>query len=64
MASRYFGTNRGGTLTNSDVSQDSSTTSKNIELVVDLTASCTRNEVLDAIERIKCNIIQSDWPPA
>lgn len=63
MATRYFGVNRGGQQT--DVTQGSSTTSKKVELVVDLASSLTQTEVLLAIENIANYIIASNtWPPA
>lgn len=62
MASRYYGVNKGGRAEN--VVEDSSTTSKKVELVIDLTAGLTRAEVLEAIEYIEQKIINGVWPPA
>jgi hypothetical protein len=63
MALRYFGIEGGQPDTT--VTDASSTTSKDIELVVDLAASLNLSQVLDAVERIKDYITRSaKWPPA
>lgn len=62
MASRYFGIERGQTEDN--VTQGSSTTSKKLEVVIDLTAGFTQAEVLMALEYISNYILKNIWPPA
>lgn len=62
MASRYFGIERGGTEDN--VTQGSSTTSKKLEVVLDLTAGFTQAEVLMALDYIRNYILKNIWPPA
>lgn len=51
MASQYYGVERGAQST--AVTTGSSTTSKKIELVVDLTSGATRQEVLDSLDKIR-----------
>lgn len=62
MASRYFGIERGAQKTG--ITQGSSSTSKKLELVVDLTAGFTKAEVLQAIEYLEGYITENIWPPA
>ena len=62
MASRYYGVNKG--VEAYSVSEDSSTTSKKVELVVDLSANQTRQEVLVALKKIEDHIMRGIWPPA
>jgi len=62
MASRYFGISLGENAY--QVSEDSSTTSKNIEVVVDLTAGASRQDVIIALEKIKDHMLRGVWPPA
>lgn len=62
MATRYFGVDKGKTQT--DVVQDSGTTSKDVEIEIDLAAGMDRQQVLLAIEYIKNVILQSKWPLA
>ena len=62
MASRYYGINRGQT--EFSVVEGSSTGTKDVELVVDLSKSLTKAEVLEKIEEIKNHILKGNWPPA
>ena len=62
MAKRYIGVDQGGR--DVDVTEDSSTTSKNVELVIDLAQGMSRQEVLLAIEYIENKILNDQWPPA
>ena len=63
MASRYFGIEMGKTF--DDVTQGSSTTSKTVEIVVDLADGATREQVLLAIEQLEMYITKNtNWPPA
>lgn len=62
MASRYFGIEKGANV--DTVTQGSSTTSKTVELVVDLADGADKNQVLQAIEAIKLEIVKNIWPPA
>jgi hypothetical protein len=62
MALRYFGVEKGA---NGDtVTQGSSTTSKTVEVVVDLADGADKGQVLVALEYIKNEIIKNIWPPA
>lgn len=62
MASRYFGAEKGANV--DGVTQGSSTTSKTVEVVVDLADGADKNQVLQALEAIKLYIIANIWPPA
>lgn len=62
MALRYFGVNKGATETT--VTQGSSTTSKTVQVVVDLATATTKLEVVEALEKIKWAIHKNIWPPA
>lgn len=62
MAKRYWGIDRGGHDT--DVLEQSSTTSKGLEVVLDLTASIDKNELFILLEEIKNVILKDQWPPA
>ncbi|MDB5433552.1 MAG: hypothetical protein JWP35_4668 [Caulobacter sp.] len=64
MASRYYGVDVGGQLPQ-DVTQGAATTSKKIELAVDLTATnLNKLEVLKALEALSTHINVNIWPPA
>lgn len=64
MAKRYIGLTRGNKLDGS-ISEDSSTTSKAIELVVDLAdTALTKNDVLIALETLEAYIQKRTWPLA
>ena len=62
MASRYWGVNPGGNKV--DVAESSSTTSKKVEIVYDITAAMTKADVLIAIDYIKEAILEDVWQPA
>lgn len=62
MAKQYFGLNRGQT--EFDITQDSSTVSKDVELVIDLSKSLTKSEVLIKLEELENAILKNQWPPA
>lgn len=63
MATRFYGLNRGEPQTS--VSESSSTTSKKIELAVDLSSSLTALDVYQALEIIQNYILTNNkWPPA
>ena len=64
MAKQYLGLTRGNQL-NGSITEDSSTTSKSIELVVDLAdTSLTKNDLLIALEALEAYIIKRSWPLA
>lgn len=58
----YFGIELGLAL--DTVTDDTSTTSKSVEAVVELDDNPTKEQVLLALENIKEYILQSPWPPA
>jgi hypothetical protein len=62
MALHYFGINRGNKPTT--VTSGNSTTSKDIEVTVELTSGADKEDVLVALESIKNAILQNKWPPA
>lgn len=62
MASRYWGLNRGEYYTN--IVEQSSTPSKDLELKLDLTKAMTREDVLIQLEQIMIAIKEDKWPPA
>lgn len=64
MAKQYLGLTRGNRLDGS-ITEDSSTTSKSIELVIDLAdTALTKNDVLIALETLEAYIIKRSWPLA
>ena len=64
MAKRYIGLNRGNQLDGA-ITEDASTTSKSIELVIDLAdATLTREDVLMALEALEAYLIKRNWPLA
>ena len=64
MAKRYIGLNRGNELDGA-ITEDSSTTSKSIELVIDLAdTALTRNDVMMALEALEAYLIKRNWPLA
>jgi len=64
MAKRYIGLNRGNQL-DGGITEDSSTTSKSIELVIDLAdATLTREDVMLALEALEAYLIKRNWPLA
>lgn len=62
MASRYYGLQRGEN--EFDITESSSTTSKKIELVVDLTGNFDKNDILLALDKFSDYLISHIWPPA
>jgi len=64
MAKRYIGLNRGNEL-DGGITEDSSTTSKSIELVIDLAdTALTRQDVMLALEALEAYLIKRNWPLA
>lgn len=62
MASEYYGINRGQT--EFQVTIQTSSPTKNLEVKVDLTSGMTKAEVVQALEMIINNIVKGNWPPA
>lgn len=62
MASRYYGINRGQN--DFQIVEGSSTNSTNIELVVNLASSPSREDVILALEKFENYLISHIWPPA
>lgn len=62
MADRIYGLDRGDT--EFDVSEGSSSPTKDVEVVVDLAVSLEKSEVVRKLEEIKNHIVKGDWPPA
>jgi hypothetical protein len=62
MADRFYGLDRGDT--EFDVSEDSSSPTKDVEVVVDLAVNLEKSEVIQKLEEIKNHIIKGQWPPA
>lgn len=58
MADIFYGVDRGETL--DDVVTDSSSPTKDVEVVVDDAVSLTKTEVIQALEYIKEFILESD----
>lgn len=64
MANRYYGVSVGAGMP-TEVSEAGATTSKDVELVVNLAASgADRTQVLKALEAIQNYITTDTWPPA
>ena len=64
MANRYYGVSIGGGMP-TEVTEAGSTTSKDVELAVNLSASgADRTQVLKALEAIQNYITTDTWPPA
>lgn len=62
MAKRYFGVERNKT--EFSVTQGSSTTSKGVEAVVDLSKSLNKGDVILLLKQIRERMYRSSWPPA
>jgi len=62
MADRFYGLDRGDT--EFDVSEGSSSPTKDVEVAVDLAVSLEKSEVLQALDMIRNHIVKGDWPPA
>jgi len=60
MATVYYGVNRGGH--DEDVAIATSTTSKNVELVVNEGVVLSRVELLEALQAIENAIIKQNYP--
>jgi hypothetical protein len=58
----YFGIDLGLSL--DTIIDDDSTTSKSIELVVELDDDPTREQVIVALQNLRDYILQANWPPA
>ncbi len=58
----YFGIELGLAL--DTVTDDTSSTSKSIELVVDLDDNASKEQVVVALQNLRDYILQSAWPPA
>ena len=64
MAKRYLGLTRGNQIGGA-VTEDASTTSKSIELVIDLAdTALTKSDVLLALENLENYVTQRNWPLA
>jgi hypothetical protein len=64
MANRYYGVAVGGSMP-TEVTESGSTTSKDVELVVNLSAAGTdKVQVLKALEAISNYVATDTWPPA
>ena len=59
----YYGINEGDNEYEAAVSSSSST-SKEVEIVVNETAVATRESVLDALEKLRNFILRQNYPPA
>lgn len=62
MADRFYGLDRGDT--EFDVTEDSSSPTKDVEVAVDLAVNLEKSEVLLALDMIKNHIVKGNWPPA
>lgn len=62
MADRFYGLDRGDS--EFDVSEDSSSPAKGVEVCVDLAVSLQKSEVIILLDMIKNHIIKGNWPPA
>ena len=62
MALPYFGIDRGNKPTT--VTSGTASTTKDIEVTVELTSGADREDVLVALESIRNAILQNKWPPA
>jgi hypothetical protein len=62
MAKQYYGINKGDT--EFQITEGSSTTSKGLEVVLDLTAGFEKDAVLRALKMIMNQIMKDNYPPA
>lgn len=62
MADRIYGLDRGDT--EFDVSEGSSSPTKDVEVVVDLAVNLEKSEVLQLLDMIKNHVLKGNWPPA
>lgn len=64
MTDRYYGADLGAS-THDDVTEDTSTTSKAIELRVTYTTTgLNKLQLLNALEALEARIKKDNWPPA
>lgn len=64
MATQYYGINRGDTQLHNGVATGSSTTSKDVEVSVNLANVPSKREFLEKMEDLKNEILKTNWPPA
>lgn len=64
MAERFYGIDKGEAGVSNVTEGAASTATLDVEVRVDLAASMSKLEVLNAIDTIKQAIIQDTWPPA
>jgi len=62
MAKHFFGIDKGNKFTS--VTDSTSTTSKDIEVTVELTSDATKEQVIVALQNLRDYILQNSWPPA
>ena len=62
MAIQYFGCEKGANI--DTVTQGAATTSKTVEVTVDLADGADKGQVLHALENIINEIQKNIWPPA
>lgn len=62
MADRFYGLDRGDV--KNDISEDSSSPTKDVEVAVDLAIGMDKSEVLILLDEIKAYILENQWPPA
>jgi NACalpha-BTF3-like transcription factor len=58
----YYGINKGTDESTATVA--TSTTSKDVEIVVNSTNVTTRNDLLMALEKLENAVLKLNWPPA
>ena len=63
MADRFYGLDRGDNF-DTEVTEQATSPTKDVEIAIDLAVSLEKSEVIDLIERIKMHILNDDWPPA
>lgn len=62
MADRYYGLDRGDGFI--EVSEGTSSPTKDVEVVVDLAVGLEKKDVLHLLKMISDHITVDDWPPA
>jgi hypothetical protein len=60
MAKQYYGLNKGET--EFQITEDVSTTSKSVEVSVDMSAGLERQEIIRQLEMIKNQILKDSYP--
>lgn len=63
MADRFYGLDRGDNEF-TEVTEQATSPTKDVELAIDLAVSLEKSEVLQLLDMIKNHIIKGDWPPA